>query len=139
MLDAVRAYREAFRPSEVLSEPYVLVSADVVVAADDETARRLASPYGRWVLSIRSGHGAIPFPSPDEAAAHRWTDQERELVADRVSTQFAGVPEAVAEKLGALRRATDADELLITTITHRHADRVRSYELLARAWEKQDW
>jgi hypothetical protein len=30
---------------------------------------------------------------------------------------------------------TGADELLITTITHRHADRVRSYELLAKAWD----
>ena len=34
-----------------------------------------------------------------------------------------------------LRRVTGADELLITTITHGHADRVRSYELLAKAWD----
>jgi len=33
-----------------------------------------------------------------------------------------------------LRDATGADELIITTITHDHADRVRSYELLAREW-----
>jgi hypothetical protein len=31
-------------------------------------------------------------------------------------------------------KGTDADELLVTTITHDHADRVRSYELLAEAW-----
>lgn len=29
---------------------------------------------------------------------------------------------------------TGADELLLTTITHRHADRVVSQELLAREW-----
>jgi len=40
----VAAYREAFRPSEWLAEPYVMVSADVVVADDDETARELAAP-----------------------------------------------------------------------------------------------
>jgi hypothetical protein len=33
--------------------------------------------------------------------------------------------------------ATGADEPLVTTITHGHEDRVRSYELLARAWAKQ--
>jgi hypothetical protein len=33
-----------------------------------------------------------------------------------------------------LREATDADELAITTITHDHADRLHSYELLAKAW-----
>jgi hypothetical protein len=40
----------------------------------------------------------------------------------------------VAERLTVLAAATRADELLITTITHDHADRARSYELLARHW-----
>ncbi|WP_327292616.1 LLM class flavin-dependent oxidoreductase [Streptomyces sp. NBC_01198] len=134
VLEAVDAYREAFVPSEVLDKPHVLVSADVVVAEDDETARRLASPYGLWVHSIRSGRGAIPFPSPEEAAAHVWTPQERALVEDRVRTQFAGSASTVTEQLRVLQRATGADELLVTTITHDHADRVRSLELLAEAW-----
>ncbi|MFJ9782702.1 hypothetical protein ACIRSS_24190 [Amycolatopsis sp. NPDC101161] len=60
-------------------------------------------------------------------------------MADRVRTQFVGAPEEVAEGLGALRRSTGADELLVTSITHRHEDRVRGYELLARVWAKQDW
>jgi hypothetical protein len=36
--------------------------------------------------------------------------------------------------LGVLAAETGTDELLITTITHRHDDRVRSYELLADEW-----
>jgi alkanesulfonate monooxygenase SsuD/methylene tetrahydromethanopterin reductase-like flavin-dependent oxidoreductase (luciferase family) len=55
-------------------------------------------------------------------------------VADRVGTQFVGSPDAVAGKLATLARVTGADELLVTTITTEHADRVRSTELLARAW-----
>jgi alkanesulfonate monooxygenase SsuD/methylene tetrahydromethanopterin reductase-like flavin-dependent oxidoreductase (luciferase family) len=55
-------------------------------------------------------------------------------VADRLETRFVGTPDAVADGLTRLRDATDADELLITTITHDHADRVRSYELLAKEW-----
>jgi alkanesulfonate monooxygenase SsuD/methylene tetrahydromethanopterin reductase-like flavin-dependent oxidoreductase (luciferase family) len=134
VLEAVDAYRAAFRPSAVLAEPHVMVSADVVVADDDETARHLASPYGLWVRSVRTGDGAIPYPSPAEAAAHEWTDEDRELVADRVETQFAGSPSTVAERLDTLRRVTGADELLVTTMTHDHADRVRSFELLAKEW-----
>jgi hypothetical protein len=34
-------------------------------------------------------------------------------------------------------RPTEADELLITTITHDHLDRVRSYELLADEWRRR--
>jgi alkanesulfonate monooxygenase SsuD/methylene tetrahydromethanopterin reductase-like flavin-dependent oxidoreductase (luciferase family) len=134
VLDAVDGYRAAFEPSPELPEPYVAVSADVVVAADDETARRLAAGYGPWVRSIRAGEGAIPFPSPEEAAALLWTDEDRALVADRVDTQFVGSPSTVAAQLRRLQEATGADELVITTITHDHADRVRSYELLAAEW-----
>nr|MDT0523023.1 LLM class flavin-dependent oxidoreductase [Streptomyces sp. DSM 41633] len=55
-------------------------------------------------------------------------------VADRTGTQFIGTAPRVAERLRTLRDATGADELIVTTITHDHADRVRSYELLAAEW-----
>lgn len=136
VLDSVAAYRDAFVPSARCPRPYVVVSADVVVAEDEAAAAELASPYGQWVLSIRSGEGAIPFPTPAEAARFEWTDESRAMVADRVDTQFVGTPETVVRQLKALQDATEADELLITTVTHEHTDRVRSYELLAKAWEQ---
>jgi alkanesulfonate monooxygenase SsuD/methylene tetrahydromethanopterin reductase-like flavin-dependent oxidoreductase (luciferase family) len=134
VLEAAEGYRAAFRPSADLDRPYVSVSADVVVSADEATARELATGYGLWVRSIRSGEGAIAFPTPQQARAHTWTDPDRALVADRVDTQFVGSPKQVAGQLEQLREATGADELIITTITHDHADRVRSYELLAEEW-----
>ena len=137
VLEAVDGYRAAFRPSGDLDRPYVSVSADVVVADDEATARELAAGYGLWVRSIRSGEGAINFPTPEEARQHTWTDADRELVADRVDTQFIGSPSQVADKLEQLRDATEADELLVTTITHDHADRVRSYQLLAEEWQRR--
>ncbi|MFJ6462243.1 LLM class flavin-dependent oxidoreductase [Streptomyces sp. NPDC091387] len=137
VLEAVEGYRAAFLPSDVLDKPYVSVSADVVVAEDDETARELATGYAPWVRSIRSAEGAIEFPTPDEARAHVWSDADRTLVQDRLETQFVGSPGRVADELTRLQEATGADELLITTITHGHADRVRSYELLAEEWRKR--
>jgi luciferase family oxidoreductase group 1 len=137
VLEAVDGYRAAFRPSAELSRAYVSVSADVVVAADESRARELASGYGLWVRSIRTGEGAIPFPAPADAAAHSWTDEDRALVADRVDTQFVGTPKQVADKLEQLRDATAADELIVTTITHSHADRVLSCQLLADEWQRR--
>jgi alkanesulfonate monooxygenase SsuD/methylene tetrahydromethanopterin reductase-like flavin-dependent oxidoreductase (luciferase family) len=89
------------------------------------------------VRSIRTGEGAISFPTPDEARSHTWTDADRELVADRVETQFVGSAVQVADQLERLRDATEADELIITTITHDHHDRVRSYQLLAEDWARR--
>jgi alkanesulfonate monooxygenase SsuD/methylene tetrahydromethanopterin reductase-like flavin-dependent oxidoreductase (luciferase family) len=59
------------------------------------------------------------------------------MVADRVDTQFVGSPQQVAGQLELLRDATGADELIVTTITHDHADRVRSHELLAEEWNRR--
>jgi alkanesulfonate monooxygenase SsuD/methylene tetrahydromethanopterin reductase-like flavin-dependent oxidoreductase (luciferase family) len=137
VLEAVEGYRSFFQPSEFLDKPHVSVSADVVVAEDEATARELATGYGPWVRSIRTAEGAIKFPTPQEARAHTWTEADRALVQDRLDTQFVGSPGQVADQLEQLQEATGADELLITTITHDHTDRVRSYELLAKQWRRR--
>jgi hypothetical protein len=56
----------------------------------------------------------------------------------RVETQFVGSAARVADQLEQLRDPAGADELIITTITRDHSDRVRSYELLAREWQRRD-
>jgi alkanesulfonate monooxygenase SsuD/methylene tetrahydromethanopterin reductase-like flavin-dependent oxidoreductase (luciferase family) len=137
VLEAVDGYRAAFKPSAELERPYVSVSADVVVAGTEAAARELATGYGLWVRSIRTAEGAIQFPTPEQARRHPWTDADRALVADRTATQFVGTPGHVADQLEQLRDATEADELIITTITHDHADRVRSYRLLAEEWSRR--
>jgi luciferase family oxidoreductase group 1 len=134
VLEAVEGYVGAFCPSAELERPYISVSADAVVAPSEREARQLASGYGLWVRSIRSGEGAIEYPTPAQAGAYEWSTGDRALVEDRVETQFVGTPAQVADQLEQLREATGADELLVTTITHQHADRVRSYELLAEEW-----
>jgi alkanesulfonate monooxygenase SsuD/methylene tetrahydromethanopterin reductase-like flavin-dependent oxidoreductase (luciferase family) len=131
-LDAIEAYRAAFVPSPLLDEPYVVVSVDVLVAETDVEARYLASPFPRWVHSIRSGHGAIPYPDPKTVEA--LSPREAALVEDRLATQFVGSAESVAERLNGLQRATGAKELVVTTITHDHRDRLRSFELLGKEW-----
>lgn len=131
-LDAVDVYRAHFRPSATLAEPHVVVSADVVVAADTATARHLASSYGHWVHAIRAGDGAVPYPDPDKVAA--LPPEHAESVRDRTATQFVGDPDEVAHRLAALQRVTGADELVVTSVTHDHADRLRSHRLLAERW-----
>ena len=137
VLEAAEGYRAAFKPSTELDAPHVGVSADVVVAETEARARELASGYGAWVRSIRTAEGAIQFPTPEEARALPWTEADRTLVADRVETQFVGTAEQVADQLEVLRDAVGADELIVTTITHDHADRVASYRLLAEEWARR--
>ncbi|WP_066902522.1 LLM class flavin-dependent oxidoreductase [Mycolicibacterium houstonense] len=131
-LEAIEVYRNGFTPSSYLSAPYVVVSADVVVADDEATARHLASSYGRWVYSIRAEGGAAPYPDPDDTRP--LSAEQLEVVRDRTATQFVGDADQVAARLEALQRLSGADELVITSVTHRHDDRLRSHQLLAERW-----
>ena len=129
-IPAVQLYRDNFRPSEALAEPYVMLGTSVVVAETDEQAQFLAGPSGLTFLSLRRGR-PIPLPTPEEAATYPYTDVDRVFLADRFSSSVIGSPETVRKDLEQLLADTGANELMVTTMVHGHADRIRSYELLA--------
>jgi luciferase family oxidoreductase group 1 len=129
-LPALRLYRSSFRPSETLSAPYALVAIAVVCADTDERARWLAGSSALSFLRLRSGSPGL-LPTPDEAAAYPYTDLEREMMRARQADQVIGGPETVRHGLTEFLDRTQADELMLTTIVHGHADRMRSFELVA--------
>ena len=132
-LPALALYRESFRPSEVLESPYAIVCVSVLCADTDEQARWLAGSGGLSWLRLRSGTPGT-VPSPEEAAAYPYTPQERQVVADRIASQVIGSPDTVRAGLADLLERTQADELMITTLTHDPEARLRSFELVAKAW-----
>ena len=87
--------------------------------------------------SVGPPRGPCESRAPEQARRHVWSDADRELAADRVDTRFTGTPGQVADQLERLRDATEADELIIATITHDHANRVRAYQLLADEWARR--
>ncbi|WP_030171014.1 LLM class flavin-dependent oxidoreductase [Spirillospora albida] len=128
-LPALAVYRDAFRPG-VLDEPYAMIAVSVVAAETDERARELAQPQALAFLRLRQGRPG-PLPSPEETAAHPYTPLERGLIESRVRDQVVGGPETVRDRLGALVKDTAADEVMAVTQVYEHADRIRSYEILA--------
>ena len=129
-LPALTLYRQSFRPSRWLEQPYAMVAVNAVCAETDERAEWLAGPAGLSFLRLRSGRPE-PLASPEEAAAYPYTDLEREFVAQRREGQATGSPETVARQLGDLLARTGADELMLTTMVYDIDDRVRSFELIA--------
>ncbi|GGU26088.1 LLM class flavin-dependent oxidoreductase [Lentzea flava] len=134
-LPALELYRRHFRPSEVLAEPYAMVCASVIVADTDEHARWIAGPGALSFVRLRQGRPA-PLATPEEAAAYPYTEIDRLVVEDRMSTQIIGSPETVRAGLDELMESTAADELMVTTIVDGHEDRLRSFELLSEVAER---
>ncbi|MGN9914418.1 LLM class flavin-dependent oxidoreductase [Phytohabitans sp. LJ34] len=131
-LPALALYRESFRPSRWLDEPYAMVAVATVVADTDERARWLARPSALSFLRLRQGRPQA-LATPEEAAAYPYTDVEREFMAERWEGQAVGSPETARRALEELQAKTRADELMLTALVYDVEDRIRSFELAKKA------
>jgi len=128
-LEALDAYRSAFRPSPVLDRPHVMVTANVLVAETDEEAEYQAAPGRLMATLIRYGR-FDPLVPPEEAVAHLLIA----TTAPSPTNRIVGGPATAIAELDHLVAATGADELMVTSVAHGLDVRVRSLELLVEAW-----
>jgi luciferase family oxidoreductase group 1 len=128
--DALAAYRSAFRPSAELDAPYTMLGVSVVCGESDAHARWLAAPGALAFLRLRQGRPDV-YPSPEEAAQYHFTPFERQQVDEWTKSHIVGGVESVRARLESLAERTGADELMVTTMVHAHAERVASYTRLA--------
>jgi len=131
--EAVAGYRQNFKPSDRLREPRVILGVAAIASDSEERAEALALANDLSMVRLMQNRPG-PVPTPEEAAAHDWTDQERQLAAQRRRFMSVGTPEQVREDLERRRTYADADELIITTQVHDLAEREQSYELIAKAY-----
>jgi luciferase family oxidoreductase group 1 len=125
---ATRTYRDAVGSAG--ASPSMLVSVSVIAADTDARAEWLAGSTRLKVLSRVRGH-RILLPSPQDAAAYPYTEDDRKEIAARSGSVLVGAPGSVREKLQTVLDQTGADELMVTTPAYDHQDRRRSYELVS--------
>ncbi|MET7637743.1 LLM class flavin-dependent oxidoreductase [Streptomyces sp. NPDC005438] len=139
-LPALELYRRSFRPSEALDRPYALIGVAALATDDEKEAYRQCLAGALSMLLLRRGRPGL-VPTPEEAEAYfdpaggRATEQERDFVDDRMAQVLHGGAEQVREELDALVGRTGAQELMITANAHTPSVRLRSYELLADAYQ----
>jgi len=132
--EAMRLYRDNFRPSPSHAKPYGILAAHVVCADSDVEAERLASTVD--LNFVRRAKGEYhPLASPEEAAAYDYSPVDRARMAQNRGRLFVGGQETVMARLRPLIEATNADEMMVTTMIHSHEARKHSYELLAHAFD----
>lgn len=130
LFEAIEIYREIFCPSQWLEQPYVMVGVPAVAADTDREAERLATTvYQRAVQLIRGG--PLYSRPPVDTMNGLWSEMEQAAVQHRLALAAIGGPETIRRKLSALLDRTRADELIFTSDLYEHADRLRSFELLA--------
>ena len=135
-VDAVavlRAYRDRFEPSPELAEPYAILSHNAICAETEEAAQRLAAPSRVAFRNLRAGR-PTPLPSVEDAVA---VDRPQRPPREGVEglRMVVGSPSYLREVFEELLSRSGADELMLMGGTHDLGDRIRSYELIAEAFE----
>ena len=128
-MQATELYQHTFRPSVVLAEPYMIVTANVLAADSKEEADWHSAPGRLTALGRRTGR-FTPLPSPQAAASHPDLEQANRLPSNRVVGEIS----TVMRELEELVDRTGAAELMVTSVAYDLSARIRSIELLAEHW-----
>ena len=98
MKEAIQIYKELFEPSDVLSEPYVIIGLNVIVADTDEEAEYLASSMAQVMVSITRGK-MQPVQPPTDKLDQVLTPRELEMAKQRINTSMIGSESTVKQKI----------------------------------------
>jgi luciferase family oxidoreductase group 1 len=132
--EAMRIYRDAFRASAALAAPRANIAVFALCAETEAEGLRLARSRDLFLLRLYTGRFG-PYPSVEESESYPYTDRDLAIIQHTRQRTVAGTPERVRGRLLALGAEYGVDEFVVVTMTHDFKARLRSYELLAEAFD----
>jgi luciferase family oxidoreductase group 1 len=127
--EALKLYRESFRPSQFLQKPYALACVNVIAADTDEEAEKLATSFFQLALGFFR-NDRRPLPPPVDSMEGIWTEAEQYGVMNMMSYSFIGSKEKVKNSLENFVKDTKVDEVMVATHIYDFEKKKKSYELL---------
>lgn len=128
--EAIRAYKQQFKPSEQLQTPQTSVGVFVFCGETEEKAAQMQAVMDYRLLSIEKGK-IDEAPSYEAIKGYAYSREELARVQYNRLRTITGTPDVVKEKIKQLAHAFDVDEVVVATFADTFEDRLRSYELLA--------
>jgi len=130
MMEAMEIYRNSFKPSEQLQQPYVMLGYNVCAADTAEEADFLRTSSLQSFVNLRRGApGKLPPPIADFEST--LSDAEQGMLKEMSRCAAVGTVDMVETQIRDFLAETGADELIIVCSIFDHAARLRSYELTA--------
>jgi luciferase family oxidoreductase group 1 len=128
--DAFKIYRQNFKPSKHLKQPYVVACVNVMAADTDAEANYIATSFYQLAMGIVRGK-TRPIQPPVDNMEGIWNEFEEAAVKERMQYTFIGSPATIKDKLQQFLDETQVDELMIVSHIYEHGARVHSYEIVA--------
>ena len=130
MMDAIKVYREHFKPSMQQKEPYVMLGYNVCAADTMEEAKFIRSSGLQSFLSMRAGK-PTQLPPPVEDFEDSLDPTSRNMLKTGRAASTYGDPAKVQVDMKQFLAETEADELIVVCQIYEHAKRLHSFELIA--------
>jgi len=129
---ALKLYRENYKPSARHPEPRSGICVWALAAATHEEAQYHYTSRARWQL-YRDRGMHLTFESPEEALAHSYNEREEARIAELRKSSFVGTGEEVMTRTRELAERVGVDEVAIVTWAHSEQARRDSYSEIAKA------
>lgn len=130
----MREYKRRYQASQREPQPQALVCVFVICAESQAQAERLVQSVDLRRLNMDYGVNAA-VPTLEEAERYPYTDTDRQRIAHHRRRVVLGTPDVVKQRLLEIQAEFEADELMVITITGDYDTRLRSYELVAGAFD----
>lgn len=130
----VQQYFDSFQPSEQLPEPKALLAISVLCADTEEKAAQMRKISDITLLKFEQGIFE-PMSSYEDIAGYTFTPEELARIQNNNGRIVSGTPARVKQQLTKLADDFGVDEIIVTTMTYSHTDRMRSFVLLAEAFK----
>ena len=132
--NVLSAYRHSFKPSRRLQEPLASLGISLMCAPTEQEAYELSLSRYLWWTKIRQGRPG-PFPSVQEALDYPFEDDPETMLKKMRRRAVIGDPGQVRERLEEMSEEFGVNEFVVLTICHDPQARLRSYQLLAEAFD----
>ena len=126
--EAVTLYREEFKPSDQLREPYVIAGVGVIAAETEESAAAQLEAARRVRARALLGRGKR---LSEEEISALLNSPQAAAVDEMLTYAAVGLPDEVSAYLERFATETGADELMTAHYCDSVPNRLRSVELLA--------
>jgi luciferase family oxidoreductase group 1 len=135
LYDALDIYREKFKPSQFLKEPYALACVNVIAAETDEEAQRLATSFYVLFLGLIRNKRR-PLQPPVDSMEGVWSEAEKAAVQQMMQFSFIGSVSTVKNNLESFLDTTGVQEIMVASHIFDHRLKLRSYEMIAPFFKK---
>lgn len=129
-LTAINIYRNEFKPSDHLQEPYVLSCVNVIAADTDAEANKLATSLYQMFGGIITGKRNLLQP-PVDNIEEMLSGYEAEQINQMLACTFVGSKATVKEDMQSFLDQTQVDEIMVSAHIYDHQAKLHSYELFA--------